>query len=145
MLSTNITAPISQKDKEFVERMFEEYHRLMLFIANRILNDYSLSEDVVADSFIKIIRHKDKLQCLPSFHVKAYIVNIVTTTAYNNAKQRGRHIHEPEHLLDELPDENINILDNLVSQEGFMALEQAILVPCKVQNSNKLDIRSTRW
>ena len=125
LLFANISAPLNEKDKVLVEQLFDNYHRLMLYIANQILNDHALAEDSVSESFIKIIRHRDKLRDVSSHQTKAYIVNIVRTTSLNLIKQRAIRSHEPEEFLDDVADENINIQDDLVAKEGVATIMKA--------------------
>jgi len=111
-------APIKESDKKLVEQLFAKYYRLMLYVANKILNDPNLAEDAVSDALLKIIRHREKLRDVLSQQTKSYIVNIVRTTSLDIIKQSKNRKHETDDLLEELPDESINIEDTVVSQDG---------------------------
>lgn|GEM_PF-384089 len=117
LLSLIMNSPISESDKRLVEQLFDEYHLLMLYVANQLLDDHTLAEDAVSESLIKIIRHRDKLRDVSSHQTKGYIVKVVRSTSINFIKQRVLQSHEPEHLLENVPVERSNIIDDLVMQE----------------------------
>ena len=118
MLYIIANAPISEPDKRLVEQLFIKYYRLMLYVANGILKDPNLAEDAVSDALLKIIRHREKLRDVFSQQTRAYIVNIVRTTSLDVIRKSNIRNHETDDLLEELPDESIDIEAEAVSQDG---------------------------
>ena len=125
LLSVIMEAPISENDKKLVEQLYVKYHRLMLYVANQFFCNHAMAEDAMSESLVKIIRYRNKLRDVSSHQTKAYIVNIVRTTSLNLIKQRDFSKHEPEDFMEDIPDESINILSNLVSNEGYESLMKA--------------------
>jgi len=117
---------ISDDDEKFVEQLYEEYHSLMLYVAFDILKDRALAEDVVSEAFIKVIRHLQKLKGFACHQTKKYIVSIVETTSLDFLKKRKSVKEDLEELLDISIGSDINILDDLVSREGYDSLMSVI-------------------
>jgi len=53
----------------------------MFYVAKAILHDDFLAEDAVHDAFIKIIRHLDKIDEIPSNKTKSFMVIVVERTS----------------------------------------------------------------
>ena len=90
--------------------------------ARRIMPDDALAEDAVSETFIKIMNHREKLFNLECHQIKAYIVNIVHTTCYDILKKRNRYPHESDDDLEYLPDERVNILIDITSEESYQTI-----------------------
>ena len=56
----------NEDDKIKFEDIYNKYKKMMFWIANQILNDERDIEEVVQDSFIKIIRNLDKIEKINS-------------------------------------------------------------------------------
>jgi len=126
LLPVIMNARISESDKNIVEQLYIKYQRLMLYVANSILLDPALAEDAASESLIKIIRHRGKFRDVSSHQTKAYIVNIVRTTSFDILKKRTGCKCESVDALEDVPDDNINILDDLVTQDGCASLIKAV-------------------
>jgi RNA polymerase sigma-70 factor (ECF subfamily) len=126
LFSVITEAPIGESDKRLVEQLYVKYHRLMLYIANSIFCDYALAEDAVSESLIKIMRYRKKLHDVSSHQTKAYIVSIVRTTSLNLLKKKDSSFNpQTEELSDEITDEHADMLDELISREGYDSLMSA--------------------
>ena len=55
----------SDEDKSKFEIIYTAYKKLMLYQANKILGDINDTEDVVHESFLKIIKIIDKIEECP--------------------------------------------------------------------------------
>jgi len=119
-----------------VAQLYEQYNRLMLHIAHGILADVSLAEDAVSESLVKMMRHQEKFQQMECHQIKAYIVNIVRTTAYDMNKQHSKNTHEPKELLEDIADNNADLLHDLTAKEGYASILNAILsLPDKLRDA----------
>lgn len=72
------------------EAYYNAYNRLMFYAANRILNDVYLSEDAVAESFVKIYRNFDKLITPISPEGKRFAVIVTENTAIDMLRRANR-------------------------------------------------------
>lgn len=91
MLLFYISMLESDTDKERFALIYQDYHDKMLKIALNILKSYSLAEDAVHDSFLKIIKHFDKVLEIPCNELEPWIVTIVKHTALDSLKHEKRH------------------------------------------------------
>jgi len=111
-----------------VERIWDIYRGLMMYEARRILNDQTLAEDAVQESFIKIMRHVEKLIDISSHETKAYIVSIVRSVCYDmlrKMKNGGNNV-DFEDVTEVLPDDEPDILSKLILNESYDAIKRAI-------------------
>ena len=95
----------SDDDRSKFEIIYREYRDLMLYIANQILGDTRDSEDVVHESFVKLIGVLDKVKEAKSHKTRSLCVTIVERTAIDLYRRRQR---ERAAFLDE---EYINVPD----------------------------------
>ena len=70
--------------KDGVEQLYCLMGRIMLFVANGVLHDIHSAEDVVQDSFVKIVRHIGSYRRGTNGY--AWVCRIVRNTALNYAK-----------------------------------------------------------
>ncbi|MCL2373043.1 MAG: sigma-70 family RNA polymerase sigma factor [Defluviitaleaceae bacterium] len=120
----------NKNDLAKIEKIYQEYSRLMLHIAKAQISDHALAEDAVSESFIKIIKHMEKFEDISSNQTKGYIVKIVRTTSIDLLRKAQKYKGEavPDEVIETLPDYKIGTLDNLVAKEGYDILKQAIKV-----------------
>lgn len=78
MLMSMVDTP---EDKRKVEMLYKQYNRLMYVVAYHILNNNEDAEDVVIESWEKIIRNLDKINEIVCQETKSFIVIIVERTA----------------------------------------------------------------
>lgn len=86
----------SSKDK-FVY-LYVEYRSLLQYIANRILFDNQLAEDVVQSTYIKIIKNIHKIDDVKSNKTKAFLVVIARNIALKeyHKKKKASEIFSSE-------------------------------------------------
>lgn len=71
----------NEDDKIKFEDIYNKYKKMMFWIASQILTDERDIDEVVQDSFIKIIRNLDKIEKINSKKTKSFISIIVKNTA----------------------------------------------------------------
>lgn len=71
----------SLEGKQKFEVIYIKYRQLMFYVANKILMDAKDSEDVVHDSFLKVIEIIDKIIDPESPQTRALIVTITENKA----------------------------------------------------------------
>jgi RNA polymerase sigma-70 factor (ECF subfamily) len=78
----------TEEDRDKFIMIYNKYKSLLFYVANNILADPSLSEDVVHQAFIKIIENLDKIENINCHKTKSYIVTIVKHCAINIYKSK---------------------------------------------------------
>ena len=98
-------------DREYVTALFREYHRLMFRTAQDYVSDQYEKEEIVQDSFVKIIEHLSTIRKLERYALPFYLVMIVWNTAINHLRRsnmRNRHqifTEDPDLLQDHVAPE----------------------------------------
>ena len=122
-----LTTIDSNEEKAKLEELYKKYRGLMLHIAMQILKDKELAEDVLSDSVIKIIRHRQKIFALNCYQQQLYIVNIIKTTSLDLLKKiKNSPIDDTNDISETIPDNDITLLDEVVAKEGFEAIKKII-------------------
>lgn len=85
-----LSAIESDSHKSKFEAIYTEYRNLMFYIANRILKHVNDSEDVVHQSFLKIIEIIDKIGDPKCPQTKSLVVTIVERKAIDLYRARKR-------------------------------------------------------
>lgn len=80
----------SDADKSKFEIIYDTYRKLMLYQANKILMDTQDTEDVVHESFLKIIKIIDQIEEPKCPKTRNLVVTIVERTAIDLYRQRQR-------------------------------------------------------
>lgn len=109
----------SDEDKSKFEIMYTEYKNLMLYVANQILHDIQDSEDVVHQTFLKVIGILGKIEEPKCHKTRALLVTIVERTAIDLYRKRQNH------ATVELRDEYI--CDHFLQAETQIDLAAAII------------------
>lgn len=78
----------SREDKRKFEELYISYKQTMFYVANKILRDEHLSEDVVHQAFIRILNNLDKIEGVDSKKTKAFVVVIVENIAIDFYRKR---------------------------------------------------------
>lgn len=78
------------EEKSKFEQLYLGYRNLMFYVANRILHNQQDSEDVVHDSFLKIIKIIEKIKTPKSPQTRSLIVIITERTAIDLYRRRQK-------------------------------------------------------
>lgn len=90
MIAFLTTAECSQSDKEFMIQLYQNYNRLMFFVAKRYVSDDTASEDIVQESLEKLIKKVETIRPMERCVLAGYIVSTVRNTAINYLKFEGK-------------------------------------------------------
>ena len=93
MLGPSATEPESHWAK--FEIIYQEYRNLMFYVANRILRNDQDAEDIVQQSFLKIIEVLDKIPSPKCPQTKGLVVTITERKAIDLYRTRRRKAVEP--------------------------------------------------
>lgn len=80
----------SDADKSKFEIIYNSYKNLMLYQANKILGDTNDTEDVVHESFLKIIKIIDQIEVAKCPKTRNLVVTIVERTAIDLYRRRKK-------------------------------------------------------
>jgi len=98
----------SLEGKQKFEVIYIKYRQLMFYVANKILMDAKDSEDVVHDSFLKVIEIIDKIIDPESPQTRALIVTITENKAidlYRKRRSKKVVLFDEEYLG--VPDQDV--------------------------------------
>lgn len=112
----------SAGDKSKFEEIYNTYKQTMFYVANRIIRDEYLAEDIVHKAFLKIINNLDKINEINCHKTKGFIVIIVENISIDFYRKRKR---ENNLSFDELE----IYLEDIKSSNDFVPneVEEAIL------------------
>ena len=88
MLAINLLMIESEKDKNKFEELYHQYKWIMYHVAYEFVKDKQLAEDIVQNSFVRVIPHLGKLDDVFSKDTKGYMIQIVRSIACNTYKKR---------------------------------------------------------
>lgn len=106
--------------QQFLEEMYQNYHRLMYQIACKWMDSTAEQEDVVQESLVKLIEKEDLLRTLKKESLVSYIAYTVRNTTFKhlNKKARSSKLHTPwedDGLLEE--NSSDTAIDERIMQE----------------------------
>lgn len=91
MLSLYLALIDDELDKVKFIKLYEEYRKLMLYIANEVLNDNQLSEDAVQEAFIRIAKNFHKINEINCPKTRSFVVIITRNVAINMIKKENKN------------------------------------------------------
>lgn len=113
----------TEEDKDVFIELHDAYSQAMYKVAYGILRDSALAEDVVQESFIKIIKNFDKVIKKKCPQTKSYFVNIVRTTSIDVYRKRKKQQDLSFDEFEETIADDFKDIDNLL--EG-MEIEKSL-------------------
>ncbi len=78
----------TEEDKHIFIELHDEYNTIMYKKAYAILKDSSLEEDVVQESFIRILKNFEKIEKKKCPQTRKYFVNIVRNISIDMYRKR---------------------------------------------------------
>jgi len=124
---------IGDGDQKSFEILFTHYYTPFGHYIHRLLEDRSLTEDVLQETFLKIWIHREKLPAITSF--KDYLFILIRNRVYNLLKQRAKDYI----LFAPLDETNVHALvepqekEDKVELEAYYALIEAEVEKLPVQ------------
>jgi RNA polymerase sigma factor, sigma-70 family len=128
-----ITALESDDDKTFILNLYRNYYGLVRKNVYHITRNADHAEDLVNDTFIRLIEKISIIRTLESCSLVAYVVYTSRNVAINFIKHRDvqqRHLYfgEDADLAERIPRLTDNIIEErIVHQEEITELRDAIL------------------
>lgn len=92
MLALFLAALESDRDREILASIYDRYGARMEQTALRILGRQSDAEDAVQNSFVKVIRHFEKIDSIPCEELPFWLISIVRNEALMILRKRKREL-----------------------------------------------------
>lgn len=124
-----ILAIENSSDRNYIEKLYIEYHRMMYWQAHKVTCSSQDLDDIVNDACIVLIRKISLLRTLDCNILRAYIISTVRNTALNYLrKQRNAQSENGEELIANFlsaePDPDANLLREATINELMAGIEK---------------------
>lgn len=107
----------AQKDK--FEKIYNSYKHTMFHVANGIVHNNTLAEDIVHDSFIKIIEIIDQIDINLCNKTKALIVIIVKHKSIDALRKKSNSIYSIDDEITDIEDISNSPIDIVLEKECY--------------------------
>lgn len=136
MLMMAIAAMEGDEDKAFILNLYKDYYGLVQKNIYNITRDSNQIEDLINDTFIKLIEKVSLIRNLDSSKAAVYVVYTSRSVAINHIKHRNvekKHVYPGGELdLEEIPSLDDDIEYRIIHQEEIKELGKAVLkLPAK--------------
>lgn len=119
----------NQEEHDFVASLYNQYSKLMLSAANRILNDKTLAEDAVQISFERIINYLHRIKRVSADRIKAYLIVIAKNAAKDLLFENS--MYPAGDLIEYISGkDSIDPLNEIIGRE---ALNELITIICSLK------------
>lgn len=120
-----------EDDRDYISQLYEQYYPIMKKKAYDITQDYNIVDDLINDSFIKLIDKISVLRSLDCCKRASYIVHTIRNVSFNYVKHRKMEnsrtfFGESEDLVDSVPDTAATAEEIYLKQEEYRELGEAI-------------------
>ncbi len=121
-------------DLNAMDVIYDETHKLIYYHAYHILKDPYLTEDIVQDTYLKLL---ENIKSYDNKNPRAYITTIAKNLSLNLIKKERRQVLVEETTLDVLVDENsetplMELASHILEEDEFM-----ILIYCVVEEQTR--------
>lgn len=111
--------------RQFLEGLYQNYHRLMYQTACKWLETAADREDLVQEALVKLIEKEELLRTLKKESLVCYIVHTVRNTAFKHLNKRKNTDALLTELEEDGPAGEPPVDDRLLREEQFRHLRQA--------------------
>ena len=124
-MEEQILERLRKGDEKAFRHIFDKYYNLLCRFANQILNDSSLSEEIVDDAIFYLWEHRADIEITHT--VRAYLLRSVRNRCLNEINSLS---HRTEHYFSTyISDDNLEFMDTLFSDSNHplgMLIEQEL-------------------
>lgn len=124
MTEEMLVKQMKEGDKISFDMLYEKYKNMALHTAYLITGDYSYSEDVVQDTFVKVYLHCKELKNNSGF--KAWMMQILVRTAYKCGRKKSRELPDDEVIQKVDTGRSLSSLEQVIMQEEAEAIAGAV-------------------
>ena len=79
--------------EEFIENLYVKFKMMMLWTAQKYITSKEICEDIVHDSFLRIIRNVDRFIVLPEYRLEAYVFLVVRGICIDYLRKTDRIVN----------------------------------------------------
>lgn len=136
-----ILAIISDEDRDYMEWLYREHHRLMYQIALKYCQDQMEIQDIVSDACVALIDKIDKLRYLERAKLRLYIFATVRNTAIDHFRKRRRldeHFFHLSEAVDNQMTDGFDVEKRIELQEELGKVMRAI---CELPEKEQIVMR----
>lgn len=126
ILSAFIMAIQNESDRNFVELLYQQNYKMMMYIAKGILKDQSRAEDAVSQAFVKLIDKLEKFSPENCNKTRGLIGILVKDICYDMLRADKRRDFISLDVDDLTEDFDAFSQDHLLSEENCRALRDAL-------------------
>ncbi len=114
-----------ETDRQFMENLYAQYHRLMYAQALEVLRQSQAAEDAVSESLLALIKKISLLRTFDSARLRSYVVVTVKHLSITLLNKRQREKIDSGVALEDLADAG-RVDDRLLEEAGGERIRQAI-------------------
>lgn len=114
-----------ETDRQFMENLYAQYHRLMYAQALEVLRQSQAAEDAVSESLLALIKKISLLRTFDSARLRSYVVVTVKHLSITLLNKRQREKIDSGVALEDLADAG-RVDDRLLEEAGVERIRQAI-------------------
>lgn len=112
----------NEEERCIVEELYNDYHRLMLYIAKGILSDQEKAEDAVSQTFLKIIDNLQKFSFEDRNKTKGLIGILIRNICFDMIRKENRRTAIPLEDIELIGDINDLPYEAFASEESYQAI-----------------------
>lgn len=124
MTEETLVRRMKEGDRISFDMLYEKYKNMALHTAYLITGDYSYSEDVVQDTFVKVYLHCKELKNDSGF--KAWMMQILVRTAYKCGGKKSRELPDDEVVQKADSCHSPSSLEQVIMQEEAQTIARAV-------------------
>ena len=129
-INEKVILDLKLKKKYAFDLVYQEYYRLVYYIALDITRDEQVSQDVLQETFIKLMNDISNYQEKGSF--KQYLASIAKSCALNEYKKRKQNKETLQVPLDASYNEDYSKFELTITLNKLLSPEEAKIVYKKV-------------
>lgn len=112
---------LSDFEKNLLNQIYKEYNIKLFHIAFGILHSHADAEEAVSSTFLKIVKHIEKISRLPSPQIAPYCIVIVKNEAISIIRRKRKEpIFEDIEILSGTVDNTSKLLSEQIDKEDLL-------------------------
>jgi len=124
-LTLYLSAIENENDRDFFEQLYIAYSNDMKLYARSLVNE-RFAEDVLHNTFIKLIPKIDLLKELCPEKRRAYLLATIRSCSYDILRIEQKYTHIDEEYIQILSEDSPTVIDKIIDQEGYEFLKSCI-------------------
>lgn len=130
---------LKKGNKDAIEIIFDQTNRLVYYQVFGIVKDHNLTEDLMQDVYMKVIKKIDSYQ--DNYYPKAWILTIARNEALNVIKKRQREVLVTDDKISFIEADSqsetplIDLAHEVLDEQSFL-----IVMYCVVENKTRREV-----